>query len=77
MKEAILNLTDEVRKNKEVTASAVAAITGLKSKLDDAIAHAEDNDGDLSELEALSEELDAQTNDLASAIAETPAPAAQ
>lgn len=66
---ALSTLQTEVAENREVMASAVVLLKGLKEKLDEAIAS-----GDPAELQKLSDELDANTNALASAVTEnTPA----
>ena len=66
---ALTDLQTEVAENKTVMGSAVALLEGLKAKLDEAIAS-----GDPAALQALSAELDANTNALANAVsANTPA----
>ncbi len=67
MKEAILNLRNEVSELKTVNASAKALIAGFGAKLDAAIKAAEQ--GNLDELNALSSEISASTDDLAAAVA--------
>jgi hypothetical protein len=63
------DLSAKVAANTTVTESAIALITGLKIKLDDAIASE-----DPAKLQALSDSLDAETAKLAAAIAaNTPA----
>jgi len=70
---ALDTLTAEVSEAKTIMESAVTAITGLKAKLDEAIAS-----GDPNALTALSAALDASGNALAAAISEnTPAAPAQ
>lgn len=68
------NLRAEVARNADVTQSAVALIQGLKTKLDEAIAS-----GDMSQVQALSDQLGQQDVALASAVQQNtpPAPAPQ
>lgn len=62
-------LKAEVAENKSITNSAITLLTGLKAKLDDAIAS-----GDPQQLQQLSDELGASNDALAAAItANTPA----
>jgi hypothetical protein len=73
VKEAIMGELDtlktEVSETKTVMASAAALLSGLKAKLDEAIAS-----GDPAALQALSDELNTETNALAAAVAaNTPA----
>lgn len=69
MADELENLKAEVEANTEVTASAVALLTGLKEKLDAAIAS-----GDPAQLKALSDELGSNTEALSQAVsANTPA----
>lgn len=70
MTQALDTLTVEVSETKGVMQSAVVAITGLKGKIDELIA-AGNNDP---ALQALSNELDTETNALATAIAANPVP---
>lgn len=66
---AIDNMTAEVREARTVQDAAIALLQGLKSKLDEAIAS-----GDMGRLQALSDELSANTDALAAAVAaNTPA----
>lgn len=60
---ALDTLKTEVSETKTVMASAVTLLQGLKAKLDEAIAS-----GNPAELQALSDELDTNTNALAAAI---------
>jgi hypothetical protein len=65
------NLTREVAENKTVMGSAATLLGNLKQRLDDAIAS-----GDPADLQALSDELDTNSNALAAAVAaNTPAAA--
>lgn len=62
------NLAKEVAETKAVNQSAVTLLQGLSAKLAEAIAS-----GDLSAVQALADELDASTNELAAAVqANTP-----
>jgi hypothetical protein len=66
---AIDNLAAEVAENRSVTDSAVALLGNIKAKLDEAIAS-----GDMGQVQALSDELDANNKRLADAVAaNTPA----
>lgn len=66
---ALDNLKAQVARNKEVSDSAVALLQGLKTKLDEAIAS-----GDPAELQALSDSIGTESQELADAIvANTPA----
>lgn len=58
------NLTTEVSETKTIMASAKVLIEGLKDRLDDAIAS-----GDPAALQALSDDLNTGSEDLAAAIA--------
>jgi predicted RNA-binding Zn ribbon-like protein len=58
------NLQREVQENNDVMQSAIALINGLKTKLDEAIAG-----GDMSQVQALSDQLDQNSNALAQAVA--------
>ena len=60
---ALENLRTEVGETKTVMGSAVTLLDGLNQKLKDAIAS-----GDPAQIQALSDELDASTNQLAEAI---------
>ena len=63
------NLAKEVAETKAVNQSAVTLIQGIKAKLDEALAN-----GDLAAVQALADELDTSTNELAAAVAaNTPA----
>ena len=66
---SLAELRAEVEETKTVQASAVVLLQGLKAKLDEAIAN-----GNMAEVEALTAELDATTNALASAVAANPVP---
>jgi hypothetical protein len=62
-------LTTEVEETRGVVDSAIALIQGFKAALDEAIAS-----GNPAALTALSDSLDAKTNELADAIAANPLP---
>lgn len=69
MANALQNLQQEVAENKSATQSAITLLNGLKARLDEAIAN-----GDMSQVQALSDELSANTDQLAAAVtANTPA----
>lgn len=73
MSQALQHLAEEVARNRDVTASAVVLINGLRDEL-----HALVAEGDLEGIAALAESLDAQTSQLAAAVAlntEHPTPA--
>jgi len=66
---ALENLGAEVAESKAVTESAIILLAGLKAKLDEAIAS-----GNMSQVQALSDELSTSTDALAAAVsANTPA----
>ena len=66
---ALENLTREVSEATTVQKAAAALLASLKARLDEAIAT-----GDMTRVQALADELDASSNDLAAAVAaNTPA----
>jgi hypothetical protein len=74
MNEVILKLVADVAAEKEVINGTKVLLAGLNTKLTEAIAHAQNNEGDLSQLTALAAEIEAQTADLSAAVvANTPA----
>lgn len=63
------NLTNEVAENTSTVQSAITLLNGLKTKLDEAIAS-----NDMSQVQALSDQLSGNTDALAAAVAaNTPA----
>lgn len=71
-KTELMELRERVSKNTDVIKSAVELIKGFKAKLDECLAHDDAGDGgDIGEdIQALSDELAAQTDALAAAVAE-------
>lgn len=61
---ALEKLIAEVAESKAVTESAIVLLVGLKTKLDECVAS-----GDMSKVQALSEELSNSTDSLAAAVA--------
>ncbi len=69
MANELADLKTEVQENKDLVQSAKALLTGIKTKLDEAIAS-----GNMSEVKALSDELAVSNDELSAAIvANTPA----
>lgn len=70
MKAALEQLTAEVAKNADVTASAITLLVGLREQLDQAVI-----DNDLSAVDRLAKQLDEQTAALAAAVTANTVPA--
>jgi hypothetical protein len=74
MHEKLIALGEKVTALTSATQSATALLGGLKASLDEAIAHAKDNEGDLSKLEELSASIEANTAQLSKSVEDnTPA----